>query len=469
MNVTVMGLGLFGGGAGVARFFAQRGARVTVTDMADAHKLAPSVESLSGLDITFHLGGHAEADFTSADLVVTNQAVRPDNRFLQAARAAGVPITTETGWALSRWPGRWAGVTGSAGKSTTSSLLAAMIAAHAPRSMFGGNIGGDLITRMTDVLPGTLLTVELSSFQLTWINSDMAQGSITPPHAAIVTNITPNHLDWHADMDEYVCAKRALLQHQHADDWAVLSAACPVSGAWTTRARRILCSAVRPAGPDVCHAQDGHIVLELDNRIAGRWPLTRYRLPGPHNLANALQACAAAYVMTNGDAAAVQTGLDTFAGLPHRMEPAGVHNGITFVNDSKSTTPEAAMTALGAVQGPLTLIAGGYDKHSPFDALAGAIQQRVDALVVLGVAGPRLLDAVRAAAPSRPADRAPLAITDVCGGSFEDAFAAAVSATPQGGTVLLSPACASWGMFVNYEQRGELFKNLARALTEKPA
>ena len=222
-RVTVMGLGRFGGGAGATRFFAKLGTRVIVTDLSNMEKLADSVATLSDLPITFHLGSHHESDFINTDLVLANQSARPDHPLLAAARAAGIPVLTETGIALALNQSPWLGVTGSSGKSTTASLLAAMLKMRDKDALFGGNIGGDLLTRVGAHPAASPLAAELSSYQLIHIGPQLASGDIRPPCVAIVTNITPNHLDWHHGFDEYVESKRNLLRHQGKNDWTILS------------------------------------------------------------------------------------------------------------------------------------------------------------------------------------------------------------------------------------------------------
>ncbi len=475
-RVTVMGLGLFGGGGGVARYFARLGAKVTVTDLATPEKLARSVQALAGLDIEFVLGKHRPVDFQNADLIVTNQAVRPDNPYLSLARAAGIPIVTETGLALALNRSPWLGVSGSSGKSTTSGLIAEILRQHNPDTLFGGNIGGDLLTRVESHSPAAPLVVELSSFQLIHIGPDLAAGRVRPPRVAVLTNLTPNHLDWHVDFAEYAAAKQNLLSHQNPGDYAVLNLEDPGLTGWAdaVKGRLIRCGRQDPGGPDAAFLADGAIVLRLDGREGVRFPLDRFRLLGDHNRLNAVQAAAAAYACIISEseeksgagigAEAIVKGLEAFQALPHRLERvAAPDQEKLFVNDSKSTTPEAAITALQAIDKPITLIAGGYDKHSPFEALAAEIQARATALVLVGAAGKRLGDAVRAAADQRPAGRPELTIVDA-GEDFKQAFRKARELTPRGGVVLLSPACASYGMFVNYEERGEVFKKLALEL-----
>ncbi len=276
-RVTVMGLGLFGGGAGAARFFAARGAKVTVTDTADADKLAKSVAGLADRDIRFVLGRHEESDFTETDLVVANQAVRPENPFLESARKRGVPLVTETGLALALNRAPWIGVTGSAGKSTTTALLHAMIRRHDPAALLGGNIGGDLLTRVERRPAASPVVVELSSYQLTWIGRDMEAGFVKPPLVSVFTNITPNHLDWHRDMEEYIRAKQALALHERPSSWAVLNhgdetlrqwrAALPCKILWTSRrdsGEENACFLSRPPGAAEGEAEGGEIVLRVD-------------------------------------------------------------------------------------------------------------------------------------------------------------------------------------------------------------
>ncbi|MCD7896515.1 MAG: UDP-N-acetylmuramoyl-L-alanine--D-glutamate ligase [Planctomycetaceae bacterium] len=465
-RVTVMGLGLFGGGAGVARYFADRGSRVTVTDTAPAEKLKPSVDALSGLDIDFVLGCHRDGDFTDTDLVVANQSVRPENRFLALARSAGVPVVTETGLALALNRSPWVGVTGSSGKSTTAALLGEMLRRHHPESLFGGNIGGDLVSRVEGRPVDAPLVVELSSFQLTHLRDDFAAGRAMPPRVAVLTNLTPNHLDWHKDFSEYAEAKQVLFRFQMADAWAVLNATDAVARAWAgdrnaVPARVVLTGDADPGGENAAFLGNGDIVVRQGGAVAGRFSLEAFRLLGRHNRVNAVQAAAAAFLMS-GNGQAVRDGLARFTGLPHRLETVGTIGDVLFVNDSKSTTPEAALTALAALDRPVVLIAGGYDKGSPFEELAAAVQERADAVVLLGPAGERLEQAVRAATASRPVGREPLAVA-MAGDDFDLAVGEALRLARTGAVVLLSPGCASYGIFTNYEERGRRFRELVAA------
>ncbi|MDR3211566.1 MAG: UDP-N-acetylmuramoyl-L-alanine--D-glutamate ligase, partial [Planctomycetota bacterium] len=418
------------------------------------------------LDLTFHLGGAPEADFTDTDLVLTNQAVKPSHPRLALARERGIPILTETGLALALNPSPWLGVTGSNGKSTTAALLSAILSIHDPATLFGGNIGGDLLTRVEAHAPTSPLVVELSSYQLLHLGPDLANQRIPPPRVAVVTNLTPNHLDWHQDLAEYQAAKRNLVNCQTPDDWTILNLDDPTLRDWaaTLPGRLVATAREDPGTPSACWGEEKRFYLRLAGEGEWEFPLDRFALPGRHNLANARQAVAAAYVYSRSETA-VQEGLAVFPGLPHRLERVGVAAGKTFVNDSKGTTPEAAILALAAIPGPKTLIAGGYDKQSPFDQLGEAIQREVAAIALLGVAAPRLRQAVVRAAGKRPAGLPPLTLVE-CGEDFTRAVTQAWRLCPPGGTVLLSPACASWGMFKNYEERGKRFAEIAANLAK---
>ena len=463
-RVTVMGLGSFGGGAGAARYFALLGARVLVTDLAGSDRLAASIARLAGLPIAYHLGGHRQKDFIDTDLVLANQAARPDHPLLQAARGAGVPVLTETGIALTLNRSPLVAVTGSAGKSTTASLAAAMLAVHDPGSMFGGNIGGDLLTRIESHSPEAPLTVELSSFQCIHIAGGLARSEIAPPRAAVITNLAPNHLDWHTGLDEYHESKRALIRHQGSGDFAILNIEDPVLRGWAAElSSRLVACALKDSGrEDSCHVEGGDMVLRLGGSDAMRLPLKALRLRGRHNVMNALQAAAAAYMMT-GDGDAAGTGMAGFAGLPHRMETAAEVGGRTFIDDSKCSTPEAAVLALESIDGPKVIILGGYDKKAGFAALGKAVQERASAAVLIGAAACGIWRSIEQAVRARPPDRGALPVVD-CGDDFTLAVGEAYRLCPAGGVVLLSPACASWGMFKNYEERGERFAALARGL-----
>ncbi len=431
-RVTVMGLGRFGGGVGVARWLADQGADVLVTDLEPENRLHASVPALSGLiqagQVRLRLGEHNVSDFTTCHLVVANPAVPTpwDNRFLRAARAAGVPVTTEITLLAERLPARERviGVTGTVGKSTTAAMIAAGLRAAGRPVALGGNIGGSLLADLDALDPTSWIVLELSSAMLHWL----AEARWSPGFAA-VTGFAPNHADWHGTVDHYEASKRNILAFQRPGDTCILG---PSVHGWAS-------------APGVRRT-----LVDASARVAG------LRVPGAHNAANAavaLAACAAA----GADRDACERGIRAFEGLPHRLQavceasvPGGV---IRFFNDSKATTPEATLVAIDAVRtlGPVHLIAGGYDKGIDLSPVA-RIAHGLAGLYTIGATG----DALARAAPGN---------AESCG-TLDAAVARAFERARPGDTVLLSPGCASWDQFENYERRGEAFCRLVRERAE---
>ena len=432
-RVTVMGLGRHGGGVAAARYLALRLARVTISDTADRETLA---ESLSALDdvrlarpsaITVKLGGHDPADFRTAEYVVVNPAVPAEHPLLQVARDAGATLTSEIELFLRRCPAKVIGVSGSNGKSTTCTMLAAMLAAAGRRTWLGGNIGRSLLGELDVIEPDDWVVLELSSFQLAHLSAVAPWFAIT-----IVTNCAANHLDWHGDFDSYRRAKQRLLRCQAADGVAVLGA-CDEVASWTSLA----------AG-----------------RTRRGWPLERIptlAVPGDHNRHNA--ACAAAAAEAAGVCDdAIREALATFTRLDHRLQLVAEVADRRIYNDSKSTTPAATMAALAAVDGPIWLLAGGQAKGANFDELAAAITKQAVGAAFFGAARETLQKCVRA----NDADF-PVFSTE----QLDDALAWCWRQTRDGHAVLLSPACASHDQFRDYADRGEQFCQMAREMANE--
>ncbi len=453
-RVTVMGLGLFGGGLGAARFWRGLGADVTVTDLRTAEQLAPSVKALEGSGCRLVLGRHEKEDFTNTDLLVVNPAVKPSNEYIRLARSAGAQVMTETGIAFRMFHGPLIAVTGSNGKSTTTSLLGAMCSAHDEGTLVGGNIGGSLLEAMSTHTPSSPIVAELSSFQLHHL-----KGQKIAPTVAVVTNLSPNHLDWHKTLLHYYESKRHLIRFQSADNTAVLNADDPVLREWAALAegRVIMVSLADPGSENACYLEGELIRLREKESVRTIGDITALRLPGAHNRMNALMAAAACYAYC-GDVEAVNAGMRNFGGLPSRLETVAQTGGIRFVNDSIATTPESAICGLASFTCPRVLIAGGYDKGSSFDELGGAIVKGAHAVVLIGKTAPKLREAILKSDSSFA-----LKIHDA-GTDFTAAVQKAYELCPDGGVVLLSPACASYDMFTNFEERAEKFRSLAREI-----
>lgn len=456
-RVTVVGLGHFGGGVGAARHLARLGARVTVTDLKDEARLAPAVAALGDFpDIRFRLGGHDRADFLEAELLCLSPAVPREAPLVREALAAGVPVTSEIALFVSQCRSRrTVGVTGSNGKTTTTSFLGSILDAAGVPHVVGGNIGVSLLDRLDSIGEEDVVVLELSSFQL----EDLARLSFSPA-LAVVTNVVPNHLDRHGTFAAYVEAKRNVVRHQGKEGVAVLSALDPVvrEFAASTRGRAAYFAdgPPRPGLPGV-FTRGGRAVSCRggdEDEEETLFPLASIRLPGAFNALNALAAAAAARELGVG-AEAIARGVGAFRGVPHRLEAIGEIGGVRFFNDSKATTPEAAALALAAFESPVVLIAGGYDKKVALDPLASEAARRCRAAVLIGETAPAIAAAIGELGRSGIVSEAR---------SLEEAVRLAFARAAKGDVVLLSPGCASYDMFSNFEERGDLFRALVGAL-----
>ena len=421
-RVLVMGLGRFGGGAATARWFAEQGHDVLVTDLADEPKLAATLDSLADLPLRFRLGTHDPADFERAEIVAVNPAVPFDHPLVTRARGAGARIVTEVGLTLRQLPGPVIAITGTNGKSTTCSLTAAMLDASGVPVALGGNIGRPLLNKAAGYAAGTVAVLELSSFQLQWLEHEDLR-----PAVGVVTNLSGDHFDRHPDFDHYVRAKRRLADAVPPDGLLVLCAD-------DERCREF--------------AQGSHATVAWFGRgIEPAVSLDRLTLPGPHNRDNAAAAALAALAV-GATPEGCQAGLSEFQPLPHRLEPVIERDGVLLVNDSVCTSPVATAAAVRSYRRPVVLLVGGRDKGLDWAPLVEAAGE-ARAVVAYGETGPAL------------AGRIPGA-EQVDG--FDEAVARAVDLAREGDVVLLSPGFASYDQFPSFDKRGERFRALARDL-----
>ncbi|MCC6312470.1 MAG: UDP-N-acetylmuramoyl-L-alanine--D-glutamate ligase [Thermomicrobiales bacterium] len=446
-----MGLGTRGGGLGVARYLANAGAIVTVTDNRPAEALAEPLAALAGLPIRYVLGGHDERDFVATDLVVRNPGVRRDAPLLRLARAHDVQIEMEMSLFLRACPAQVIGVTGSKGKTTVATLAAAMVAAWNPRTVLAGNMGISALDRLPEISADTPVVLELSSWQL---EATIEHG--LSPHVAVITNIAEDHLNTYRDFAEYAAVKRGIGAHQHPSNWLVLNRDDPE----TWRAAGDARGSVVPCG---LGDRGGDGAWLAGERIHWRngddaFDLARPENPalvGAHNAANLLAAVAAAR-LCGAPMEAISAGLAGFAGVPHRMERVAIVAGVRYINDTAATAPVAAAAALRTLAGgPVRLIAGGADKGlDPGPLVAAAAETRPAVFLLGGTATPVLHAALRAVGiePRGPFD------------SLVEAVAAAAAGAQPGDSVLLSPGCASFGLFRDEFDRGERFRAEVRTL-----
>lgn len=461
-RVTIMGLGSFGGGVGLARYLALQGARVTVTDLQPAENLSVSLDTLAALPIRFVLGEHREHDFTDTDVIFVNPAVPLTSRYLDLARQHQIPLDSEINLFVRECRGHIIGITGSVGKSTTTSLLGSILQLHDARALVGGNIGGSLLPHLDDIDPDTPVVLELSSFQL----EHLAWQSYSPP-IAMVLNLTPNHLDRHGTMDAYQLAKEGIFAYQTPADTAVFNwdDATVRDMASRTPGRRLFYS-MEVALDEGVYRRDNALIYASGGEQTVLCDTTDVSLPGTHNLGNAAAAAAAATLLGVSPATIAQ-GLQRFQGLPHRLERVTTKKGVHYYNDSKATTPASTLRALDAFEHPVVLLAGGYDKGTPFDDLAHAAYHKTKATIVYGATADKLVEAFDLASHRDLSDSAQIGRAQVirCV-DLEAALAQATALTAPGDVILLSPACASYDQFPHYEARGDFFRTWVQTLPD---
>lgn len=447
-------LGLAREGVSLARFFAQRGARVTVTDVAPAERLRPRLETLQGFPIHAVLGGDFPDLVADADAFFVSPGVPETNPVYRAARNAGLPIQSMTALFFELCAGTTIGITGSSGKTTTTGLIGHMLREAGRDVVVGGNIGDPMLDLLPQVGPDTLAVLELSSFQL-----DLVRVS---PHIAVVTNISPNHLDRHGTMECYIAAKRHIVEHQHVGDVAVLNAGDAASPAFrnaTPAATRLF--SMEPIDENGAQLRSGQLGLLRDGQFVPVMPAADVPLLGRHNQENVLAALAVADVV-GLDVEVMARAIRCFRPAPHRLQVVARFGGITYVDDSIATSPARSEVALRAINTPIVLLAGGRDKHLPWDEFADLAVRKTHALFLIGEAAPLIEDAVRRAIDRAGQSQLTPERIHRCP-TLCYAVAAAQRAARPGDTVLLSPGCTSYDMFIDFEERGAVF---ARAVEE---
>ena len=431
-------------GVAAAELLVRRGAQVTLTDMR------PSIQEDAQLlhaGVQLELGEHRPTTLRDADLIVLSPGVPPGQAAIARARAAGVPVMGELELA-SRWlRGRIVAITGTKGKSTTTTLTGRMLEAGGHRVLVGGNIGHALSAQVDDSTEDTIHVVETSSFQL--------EGTETfHPWIAVLLNFSPDHLDRHADIAEYAAAKARIFANQGADDWALLNADDQPSQvlAQDARAQRLQFATERDLPEGVLVARDA-IVRRSPAGDQVLVPLSAVKLLGRHLLADVVAAAAVASI-AGVDPAAMTHAVETFTGLEHALEPVTAIGGVRFVNDSKATNIDAAGRAIASFEPGLVVILGGRFKGGEFADLREGLSARGARVVAIGEARPLIHAALEPAIPVHDAADMPAAV--------RTAFALAAP----GHTVLLAPACASFDMFKDYAERGRVFKQAVAKLED---
>jgi len=488
-------VGLAREGLALARYLSNHGARVVVTDVKPVTAFGDEITSLSQAGVHLALGGHVPGLLDDCEIVFVSPGVPFDSSFLNLARSKGVPLSTESRLFCHLCPAPVAAITGSSGKTTTTTLVGEMARADGKQVWVGGNIGQPLIENVDSIVADDWVIMELSSFQLEYFhpsaNSHVLEGGgdraqqVDPmwlpilcgwsPRVGAVLNVTPNHLDRHPSMEAYTHAKRALVQYRGPGDVAVMGLDSPVTRQlgdntagrvrWFSRYTSVADGAYLDGAGDQAWvtlrcppglAQEGQL-QEAVCRVAD------IRLRGEHNVSNVLAACAIAQSI-GVSIPAMRRVITSFSGVPHRLELVGEVRGVHYYNDSIATSPERLEAALRAFQEPIVLLAGGRDKHLPWAGAAMLMLERTRHVILFGEAGDliarRVSEAVHSVNPAFPPG------VYRCSG-LEEAVVLSASLAEVGDIVLLSPGCTSFDQFRDFTERGERFGQLVQDLANQ--
>ncbi|HOE35692.1 MAG: UDP-N-acetylmuramoyl-L-alanine--D-glutamate ligase [Chloroflexi bacterium] len=457
-DMKVIVLGAARQGTALSRYLAGQGARVILTDLRGPESLSADALALQDRGVELRLGGHPLEMLEGADMVCVSGGVPLTIPFLQEASRRGITLSNDSQVFMEACPAPIVGITGSAGKTTTTALLGLMARKYfemknSPRRAWvGGNIGNPLIDQVAEIHEDDLVILELSSFQLELMT--------VSPQVAVVLNITPNHLDRHGTMQAYTAAKARILHFQHQGDVAVLNR--DDFGSWDLSSQLksdlISFGFNRPEGTQYgTYIQKDSIWLQIDRQQLKMLPLDWIQLRGQHNISNVLAACAAAAAASLA-LPAIQSAVEEFTGVPHRLEFVRNVRGADWYNDSIATAPERTLAALESFQGPLILLLGGRDKDLPWDKLAAQVHSRVRHAVLFGEAAGligRALGTVQAGETLQ-------SITECA--TLQEAVVKAAELAREGDTVLLSPGGTSYDAFKDFEERGEYFRQWVNAL-----
>lgn len=448
-RIALLGLGLEN--RALARFLYSKGISFSVCDAREPADLEVFQQECGEAVEEWHLGATYLDSLSSFEVIFRTPGISALHPALKSARARGARVTSQTRIFAELCPAPILGVTGTKGKGTTVSLIAEILRGRPGRRLYlGGNIGLPPIAFLDEVKPDDLVVLELSSFQLMdWDRS---------PSIALVLGIAQDHLDYHASLEEYVEAKRAIARYQKADDYLIVNQDCQRARRFAEASQaQILAFSTTAEVARGSWVEDGQLWLRrLDGTKEWICPTAEIPLRGRHHQANAAAAAAAAAV-AGAERDWIAAGLRRFSGLEHRLERVGEFGGVAYYNDSLATTPESAIAALEAFDEPVILIAGGSSKGADFAALGATIaRRRVKAVILIGQEAPRLQAAIEQA--GNFTGELVMGCT-----SMAAAVAAARARARPGEVVLLSPACASFDLFSNYRERGEEFKRLVRA------
>ncbi len=443
----VLVVGLARTGIATALFCAARGARVTATEERAEPDIAETAAKLRAAGVALEFGGHLEETFFSQDLIIPSPGVPANLPYLEAARASKISVWSEIELASRFLSGRLIAVTGSNGKTTTTSLIGHILENANIPTIVAGNIGTPLISRVTETSEATVTVAEVSSFQLELIDKFR-------PNIALLLNITPDHLDRHASLEIYGRAKARLFENQLESDAAILNAEDDCAAQFAPSRPRIFWFSRTKRVARGIFLRDAEIVLRDDGAETVLLRRGDIGLRGEHNVENVLAAAGAAF-LTGVVPSAIASGVRSFAGVEHRLEFIAEINGVSYYNDSKATNVDATLKAIDAFPGNLLVILGGKDKGGDFTLLREPLRQRAKVALLIGAAAEKISSQIQGA------------IRMESPGTIESAVSRAAELAQPGDTVLLAPACASFDQFHNFEHRGRVFKQRVRLLEEE--
>lgn len=450
-NIAVVGLGI--SNRPLVRYLADQGMHITGFDNAPYEKLKDFADGFDSYKkVSFHFGEHCLDYLRGFDIIFKTPAMRPDMKPFLWEISRGAILTSEVEVLIENCPAKILAITGSEGKTTTTTLIGKMLEEQGHRVWIGGNIGTPLFDRLDEIESHHKVVLELGSFQLQTLRRKS-------PDIAVVTNISPNHLDFHLSMEEYVWSKKNIFQHQNSSGCLVLNMDNSCTRAMATEAKgeiRLFSVSQKPSRG--AFLKDESVWYVGDAGLERLFDRKDILLKGMHNVENVLAAVAA--VHGEADVSAVNRVVRSFSGVEHRVEFVRKVEGISFYNDAIGSTPTRTAASLGSFEDKVVLIAGGYDKNIPYDRMGTVVADKVKVLILLGKTGEKIRDAYLDEVKKRGI--APIPIIETA--TLSDAVLAAYGAAEPGDVVILSPASASYDMFPNFEIKGKLFKEYVNRL-----
>ncbi len=449
-KVGVLGLGLRSG-VPLIRFLHSIGCQVVACDRKEAAQLKGVLDALQGIPLELRLGADYLTQLADCQVLFRTPFMRPDLPELKQAVAAGARLSSEIELVFELAAAPITGITGSDGKTTTTTLISKMLQADGRQVFLGGNIGRSLIEDVLTIPSTAEIVLELSSFQLMTL--------AISPQAAVMTNLSPNHLDYHVDFDEYVQVKTNVLRWQNTNDVAVLNWDNELTKNLTNLTKgRVHYFSRQTEVANGAYLRDGQIVLRVAGETETLCATDELKLLGDHNVENVMAAAIVARAKGVG-LDAIRQVATTFSGVEHRLEFVRELHGVLYYNDSIASSPTRTNAGLAALPFPVVLIAGGYDKKIPFEPLAEAVVGRVDSLALIGQTAPAIAKAV-----NRELEKQTATMTMQQFATLQEALLWCQKQARPGTAVVLSPACASFDMYKDFEERGRIFKQLVKDL-----